>query len=413
MTATATPGPPGAPAAARPIEASERSLAPDVARGLMLLLIAVANIGAWGQFWPDRVRTGHGLDRTALFLEQLLVADRARPLFAVLLGFGVSVMAGRLWARGYPVQAARKVLRRRGWWLLVLGLLHGVLLFFGDILTAYGATVVLASLLFALPNRSLRQWLWVSLSWVAVTAVPLLAFSAAMSVPSDDGGTAALAPGGGGWVSSLGDGAIYSAATVLLAVLTAAFLPLAIAGIFIHRAGWLTRPGDHLPVLRKVFVSGMVVNVVSSLPAALIAAGVWSPGTLPAFLAFYSTQAGGMYAGVGYLCGFALLAHRWSGSRAGSPAYRPGPGPLVRAVAALGERSLTGYLGQSVLLVPLMAPWGLALADDLGTLASYAVASAAWLATLAFAVVLQRRGLRGPAEALLRRLTYRVGPGRG
>jgi uncharacterized protein len=141
----------------------------------------------------------------------------------------------------------------------------------------------------------------------------------------------------------------------------------------------------------------MTVNVLSSTPVALLALGVWHPDTLLHAGALYLTIAGGMVGGLAYVCGFALLAHRWAArGRRGLPG----------ALAALGERSLTGYLAQSILMAPLLAAWGLAFGEGLGYAAAFGVALAAWAVTLLGAVLLDRAGRRGPFEALLRRLTY-------
>ncbi len=194
-------------------------------------------------------------------------------------------------------------------------------------------------------------------------------------------------------------GATAGAANVAMALLLAAYLPLVIAGMLLQRAGWLNHPAEHLRALRRVFWTGMAVNVVSSLPVALIGLGVWHPGLGATFAAFYLTLLGGRYAGLGYICGFALLAHRLSGrGRRGVPG----------ALAALGERSLTGYLGQSLVMAPLLTPWGPALGEGMGYLTAYGVAIGAWTITLAAAMIMDRRGLRGPFEVWLRRRAYGV-----
>src|SRR5690606_6989715 len=141
-TASARPGPPTS------ITKAERSLAPDIARGGMLLFIAIANVAlyvydsgfdSYGHF-TDSTRADH----VALFFEQLLAAERSRPMFAILYGVGISVMASRMFARGVEPKGVRKILRRRSWWLILFGLVHAVLLFYGDILAPYGATGLIA-----------------------------------------------------------------------------------------------------------------------------------------------------------------------------------------------------------------------------------------------------------------------------
>jgi uncharacterized membrane protein YeiB len=82
---------------------------------------------------------------------------------------------------------------------------------------------------------------------------------------------------------------------------------------------------------------------------------------------------------------------------------------VVRALVACGQRSLSGYLFQSVVFVALLMPFTLGLGGRLGTAGVAVVALATWLVSVLLADLLHRRGRRGPAEVLLRRLTYRAG----
>ena len=66
---------------------------------------------------------------------------------------------------------------------------------------------------------------------------------------------------------------------------------------------------------------------------------------------------------------------------------------------------MTCYLAQSVLCAPLLAAWGLGWGARLGSAGMAAFAVVVWLLTVVYAVVLERRGAPGPAEAMLRRLT--------
>jgi uncharacterized protein len=328
--------------------------------------------------------------------EQLLVAERARPMFAILYGFGIAVMASNLARSGVTPAGVRRVLARRSVALIGLGLLHGLLLFFGDILSAYGATGLVALALVHRSDRVLRRWLLITGTYVLLVQVPLLALLVSGVIPFAD-----PPPGaplyGDTYLAHMVMGLTGATAQVGMALLLLAFVPLVAAGVLLQRHGWVTRPADHLPQLRRTFGVAMTVNVLSSTPVALLALGVWHPDTLGRAGAQYLTIAGGMVGGLAYVCGFALLAHLWAArGRRGLPG----------ALAALGERSLSGYLAQSFLMAPLLAAWGLGFGDGLGYAGAFGVALAAWTVTLLGAVLLDRAGRRGPFEALLRRLTY-------
>ena len=88
------------------------------------------------------------------------------------------------------------------------------------------------------------------------------------------------------------------------------------------------------------------------------------------------------------------------------PAPTAEPSGIVRVLAAVGQRSLTFYLFQSLLMAPLLASWGLGLAPHLSTASAVAVAFGVWLVSLPIAAWMDSRRMRGPAELLLRRMTY-------
>lgn len=394
MSATplTTADPPG-PAA--PIAKSERSLAPDIARGGMLLFIALANVPLhmWGMTTDQYNHfTGQSsADHIALFVEQLVIAERSRPMFAILYGFGIAVMASRMFARGMDAKGVRKVLRRRSWWLVAFGFLHATFLFLGDILAPYGAAGLIALFFVHLSDRSLKKWLWGSGAYLVLIGLPLFAYI--YSSPPQDSGMGGLPP----YAQQMIMGAVVSPLFDLLSIMLALFIPLIAAGMMLQRSGWIDHPSEHLPQLKKVFITGMIVNVLSSLPFALLSLEVWAPSTPLFFGSIYLTLLGGMYAGLGYICGFALLAHKLRNfGRRGIPG----------ALAAVGERSLTSYLLQSFIMAPLLTAWGFGLGEDMGYLTAFGVAAATWLFTVVVAVLLDKAGRRGPFEVLLRRLTY-------
>jgi len=107
----------------------------------------------------------------------------------------------------------------------------------------------------------------------------------------------------------------------------------------------------------------------------------------------------GIFAGLGYAALFALIAHR----------VRDTPPLPVRALVALGRRSLSGYLAQSLVFVPVLAAWGVGLGAHLSSATAMLVGTGVWLPTVVVAYRLDLAGIRGPAEVLLRRLTYRPG----
>lgn len=79
---------------------------------------------------------------------------------------------------------------------------------------------------------------------------------------------------------------------------------------------------------------------------------------------------------------------------------------LAPDLAACGQRSLMCYLLQSVVFVTVLAAYGGGLGDRFGIVEIAALATVTWALTVLLAEGMSRRGYRGPAEVLLRRLTY-------
>ena len=79
---------------------------------------------------------------------------------------------------------------------------------------------------------------------------------------------------------------------------------------------------------------------------------------------------------------------------------------FVQMILALGKRSMTGYVLQSIILLPLCAPFLLHLLRPQGAAYATIVGFGVWVVTLLIAFLLEKLGRRGPFEAAHRRLSY-------
>jgi uncharacterized protein len=175
-------------------------------------------------------------------------------------------------------------------------------------------------------------------------------------------------------------------------------LPAAmLAGMLAARHRLLDDPARHLPTLRRLAVVGLPIGWGFGVLQAMVHLGVVA---LPNPVGLVGTHAWtGFLAGIGYAALFGLLAHRITARGTALPAP-------VRGLVALGRRSLSGYLAQSVVFVLLLSAWGAGLGAHLTSWSAALVAVATWLVTVLAAAAMDRRGVRGPAEVALRRLTY-------
>ncbi|MFD0468826.1 DUF418 domain-containing protein [Nonomuraea thailandensis] len=359
----------------------------------MLLLIALAHahmyLSGHAAGFRGYALDGGVLDRLVAGVQILLVDGRALPMFAALFGYGLVQLADRQLATGKSWPQVRAVLRRRSLWLLVFGFCHALLLFFGDILGAYG---LIGLVLVGFVRRADRAVLRAGVVGVVLHVVVLAGFGLlTISAPKGDTPAAMADPIEAlvmrliGWS---GMTPTYFAASVV---------PAFLFGIWAARRRLLEEPAAHRPLLVRVATLGTVPAVVGGLPLMLVDTRLWEPSDLVAVSAYALHSVTGIAGGLAYAAIIGLLVGR-TVSRHGSP------GLVVRALTACGQWSLTCYLLQSVIFVAVFAPYAGGLGTRVGDAAASGIAVVTWLVTVALAALLAPR--RGPAEAALRRLTY-------
>ncbi|NMB23553.1 MAG: DUF418 domain-containing protein, partial [Corynebacterium sp.] len=140
-----------------------RILSPDIARGIALLGIALANVAtAWlpadSSLEANRLGgmiTGSAWEQIAVVFSAMFIHVRGLPMFSTMLGYGVGMIVGSLWRRGYPENQARRVLVRRYGFLALFGLVHMVFLFWGDIMFFYGVAGMLLAVMMTFRDKTL------------------------------------------------------------------------------------------------------------------------------------------------------------------------------------------------------------------------------------------------------------------
>ena len=409
MTDTrATPPPSPVPPPPRgPTKDSERALAPDLARGAMLLLIALAH--TTGLFFVSAHGAGQemsGVERAFEIAMSTLVDARAIPMFAIMFGYGLVQIARRQDAVTGSPRAARAVLLRRNGWLVVFGLAHGTLLFSGEILGAYGVLgLVFTLVLLRRSDRVYRALRWIGgvllvyvlglgclVAWAVATGsgepVPASALEETSSLSAPTYAASVLA--------RLGEWPVHTG------LIVAGYLLPVWFGAWAARNRVLEAPGNHRRMLWAGVVGGFAVGIAGGLPMGLADAGVLHADAFAATWVQLLHQVSGVFGGIGYVSLFGLV------SLALSKAGARRENAVVGALAALGQRSLSGYLFQSVVWVVLASPYTLALGTrfEQPTLFAVGCAAVVWLVSVVGADLMRRRSLRGPAEVLLRRLTY-------
>jgi uncharacterized protein len=380
--------------AAAPLAPSQRIEALDVLRGLALLGVIVIHavfefrVSIFQQFLPD---TG-GLSAVDPALQTFLAAAvelKAFALFSLLFGAGLAIQFDRL------AQNPRRtvLLARRLAVLLVLGAVHLVLIWNGDILVEYAvAGFVVLPLLFG-PRWLARAAAAAAL--VVYLAMPLLPLPVPFPTQAwihTHIADAARIYGSGGFAEVLAFRIAEIPAIVPLHVLIfPRTVALFLLGALVWRAGLLRNGALRTRRLYAVAVAGICCGAALTLAATAslpFAAGLAGPrGEVAARL-------GSLLLAAGY--GAAVLAI----------VANPAGAKALGWAAPVGRMAFSNYLAQSLVLGFIFYGYGFGLFGRAGVPAALLIALAVYAAQAAISAWWLKRWRYGPVEWLWRSLMY-------
>lgn len=391
---------------------ARRAGGPDLARGLALLGIALANLVGWlhGTPWTVLLKQqdATALDRGVDVLLALLVDNRGFPLFAMLFGYGIGILHRRARAAGQSNGRFALRMLRRNAVLLGIGLAHASLLFSGDILVPYAVIGMFCALL--VTRRP------IALIAAAVITLPVLGvWGWVDGVIGLGGGTGYADASAPDYLTALRLRASEALWGLLWAPLEQIGLlaPMAL-GALAARARLLEDVDVNRGLLVLIARWGCGLGVLGAVPLTAVLLADPGHAHLESTLVLGSLgvlhQMSGVVGAAGLAAACALLAaHVRTRNSARAVGAADGTasrmlGGSVRAVEALGAVSLSAYLAQSLLGLLVFSPYTLGLGGTLGSAGGAVIVTAGWLVMLPFASVLRRRNLRGPMEHVLRAL---------
>ncbi|PTA70646.1 MULTISPECIES: DUF418 domain-containing protein [unclassified Stenotrophomonas] len=278
-----------------------------------------------------------------------LLDMKAITLFSLLFGMGVAMqMEGNT-----PGRMAAHL--RRMAVLLVIGLLHSVLLWWGDILLVYAVVGLLLPLFRHLGNRALL----VSGVAIALLLPPLLSpwirDWVALLTPRAQMNAMALDALANGTLAQAWWRNLQLAAWLKLSNWALLFFVLGrfLLGYWAGRRGLLQQPQAHLPLLRSLAAGGLLLGAaflwVDATADALKQAWPALRGGVPGYLLRVSYRVAPLALGIAAAAIFALLY------------LRPWAERVLRVFVPAGRMALSNYLLQSAICVPLFAGFGLGI----------------------------------------------------
>ncbi len=433
-----------------PISSAERIRGVDIARGIALLGILLVNVRFF--FAPLAFAIDPSIqlpgiapsraDAVVWSLVEIFCSFKFISLFSILFGFGLAMQAERALRAGQSRWSS--ALRRLGL-LLGIGLVHGLFVWYGDILTLYALLGVVVVVCARLSPRALLVAALVTggvsllasigsavATWLAASfpepfdppelVAELAALEAARTaeVFSDAGprGWQAMLDANfdtraeawmAGEIAAARDGPfldalLFRAANFATSYLAALFgygwhaLSMMLLGVYALRSGLFGATPEASRRRRRI----ARVTLAVGFPTAVVApAAFWIGGfesTRAPAVHTVALELGALMLPIAYACAIVEWGPRL-------------PRFIATPLERTGRMSLTVYLGESLLCTVLASWWGLALFGTMSDAQFTWIAPVVWLWLVVFATLWLGRFRMGPMEWVWRSATYARNPG--
>jgi uncharacterized protein len=387
-----------------PVTEKERIASIDVLRGVALLGILPMNIQSYSMiltavFNPMAYGDLHGANYWVWLLSHVLTDQKFMNIFSMLFGAGILLMTSRVEAAGRPSAAWHY--RRMGW-LILFGLLHGYLLWCGDILFDYG---LCGLLVYLFRKRQPRTLLVLGLFFIALPS----AFFVIQGVQAQHLPAAQVQAFHDQWIST---------PRVIAEEVTA------------YRGSWWTQMRFRAPQALQVELNGFLLRLFGLMLAgmALFRWGIFSAKRSRAF--YWSLVGIAVFVGIPVILygthrdfteswNVSMLYFGWQYNYWASlpvsfgwiglvmlASKSPLLVPATRRLAAVGRMAFTNYIMQSAICTTIFYGHGFGLFGKVNRVGQFGLVLAIWSLQLVISPVWLRHFQFGPLEWLWRSLTY-------
>jgi uncharacterized protein len=388
----------------------------DLIRGIAILGILAVNIAGFAGPMDATVSPAWNGAPTpadeASFLATFIVFEgKMRGLLSLLFGASIVLLVESTEARGRSGDIAQL---KRLIWLAVIGYLHFIVLWWGDILFAYAFAGFFALLLRHLPVKvmlplalfTFAVWHGGGMAGSANAVLADLRYAAGASPPAEASrieqerkavqisADTELRRERGGWGElasyKLTEQARFPIVGALIGI--GETLPMMLIGMVLYRSGFFT---GGWPRRRSMLLAGgtLMFGLAGTFAlAAMAKASGYAPATMSAIIVYWAAVPH-LAMTIGYAALLTATARRLSGGR------------LTRRIEAVGRMALSNYLGCSLVFTTLFYGWGMGLIGQVPARWYFAFVPAGWIAMLTLSPWWQARFGQGPVERIWRRLS--------
>ncbi|MBN4908862.1 DUF418 domain-containing protein [Staphylococcus sp. EG-SA-13] len=372
--------------------AKQRIFSIDALRGFSLLGILLMNILTFA--YPYQIINPFEFfqhqDGAWFKISSLFIIASFYPIFAFLFGYGLSIMYQNSLDKGlnyYPM------ITRRLLFLLLLGIIHGVFIFYGDILSTY-ALLGLIAIIFV---RLKPQYTLVALSigigiFVLLYLLPMILLKDVTQIESFVGlqelERVNNILSSADYVSIIGFNLKYFGMNIANAILVGPFsiLPIMLFGIYAHQINWFNKIKQHKNLYMVIGVVVLILGLAIKMIQIVLEGSVTSQ--------LMSQMIGGPIVALSYIMFFVILCEDQTARK------------ILTPLQSIGKLSLTTYIMQSVICIIIFYGVGFNFYGKLPVLNIYIIGIVIYFVQLIMSYLYLMKFKQGPLEKLWRKVTY-------
>ncbi|PTI30769.1 DUF418 domain-containing protein [Mammaliicoccus vitulinus] len=370
----------------------QRIFSIDALRGFSLLGILMMNILTFA--YPYQIINPFEFfqhqDGALFKISSLFIVASFYPIFAFLFGYGLSMMYHNSIERGldyYPM-----IIRRLSF-LLLLGVIHGIFIFYGDILATYALLGFIAIIFVKLKPQYSLVALSIGFSiLILLYILPLVLLQDVTQVENFVGiqelervnNILASAD----YLSIVGFNLKYFGLNISSIIFVGPFsiLPIMLFGIYAQQTNWLNKIRNHKNLYTVIglviFVLGLAIKMIQ-----IILEGSMSSQLI-------SQMVGGPIVALSYIIFFVLLCESATARK------------ILNPLQYIGKLSLTTYISQSVICIIIFYGIGFNYYGKLPVFTIYTMSIVIYAVQLLLSYLYLKRFKQGPLEKLWRKVTY-------
>ncbi|WP_204256579.1 DUF418 domain-containing protein [Mammaliicoccus sciuri] len=372
--------------------AKQRIFSIDALRGFSLLGILLMNILTFA--YPYQIINPFEFfqhqDGAWFKISSLFIIASFYPIFAFLFGYGLSIMYQNSLDKGlnyYPM------ITRRLLFLLLLGIIHGVFIFYGDILSTY-ALLGLIAIIFV---RLKPQYTLIALSigigiFVLLYLLPMILLKDVTQIESFVGlqelERVNNILSSADYVSIVGFNLKYFGMNIANAILVGPFsiLPIMLFGIYAHQINWFNKIKQYENLYMVIGVVVLILGLAIKMIQIVLEGSVTSQ--------LMSQMIGGPIVALSYIMFFVILCEDQTVRK------------ILTPLQSIGKLSLTTYIMQSIICIIIFYGVGLNYYGKLPVLTIYIIGIVIYCVQLIVSYLYLLRFKQGPLEKLWRKVTY-------